>query len=160
MKKIKTYKQLFESNTEININIEEMVRGYIHSALWTEELDSEYGIDDFTKEEIEYIRKDVIVFINRVKEIIKKINGDEIIPFINKYSSDSFGHDLWLTRNGHGTGFWDRKELDIAFTPSKNPYDKEYILGDVLTAIANEMGESELYFEKPDKDKQIKRFNL
>ncbi len=21
------------------------------------------------------------------------------------------GHDLWLTRNGHGTGFWDRPEV-------------------------------------------------
>ena len=21
---------------------------------------------------------------------------------------DSFGHDIWLTRNGHGVGFWDR----------------------------------------------------
>lgn len=21
------------------------------------------------------------------------------------------GHDLWLTRNGHGTGFWDRPEI-------------------------------------------------
>lgn len=24
----------------------------------------------------------------------------------------SFGHDLYLTLQGHGTGFWDRKELD------------------------------------------------
>lgn len=23
----------------------------------------------------------------------------------------AFGHDLWLTLGGHGTGFWDRKEL-------------------------------------------------
>lgn len=21
------------------------------------------------------------------------------------------GHDFWLTRNGHGTGFWDRPEI-------------------------------------------------
>jgi hypothetical protein len=24
----------------------------------------------------------------------------------------AFGHDLWLTSQGHGTGFWDRDELD------------------------------------------------
>ena len=23
-------------------------------------------------------------------------------------SAEQFGHDTWLTRNGHGTGFWDR----------------------------------------------------
>lgn len=22
------------------------------------------------------------------------------------------GHDFWFTRNGHGVGFWDRRELD------------------------------------------------
>lgn len=25
----------------------------------------------------------------------------------------AFGHDYWLTRQGHGTGFWDRTELEI-----------------------------------------------
>lgn len=25
---------------------------------------------------------------------------------------DSLGHDLWLTAAGHGTGYWDRPELD------------------------------------------------
>jgi hypothetical protein len=25
-----------------------------------------------------------------------------------RYSWTQFGHDLWFTRNGHGTGFWDR----------------------------------------------------
>ena len=24
----------------------------------------------------------------------------------------AFGHDLWLTSQGHGVGFWDREELD------------------------------------------------
>jgi len=24
----------------------------------------------------------------------------------------AFGHDLWLTTMGHGTGFWDREELE------------------------------------------------
>ena len=28
------------------------------------------------------------------------------------YSESQAGHDLWLTSNGHGSGFWDRNELD------------------------------------------------
>lgn len=40
------------------------------------------------------------------------------------------GHDLWLTRNGHGAGFWDRD------------YGK---LGDILTDAAHAMGECYLY---------------
>ena len=27
-------------------------------------------------------------------------------------AADCLGHDLWLTAAGHGTGFWDREELD------------------------------------------------
>jgi hypothetical protein len=30
---------------------------------------------------------------------------------IRVYSPEQLGHDLWLTRNGHGAGFWDRKEI-------------------------------------------------
>lgn len=40
------------------------------------------------------------------------------------------GYDFWLTRNGHGAGFWDR-DLDA--------------LGDRLTAIAEQMGGRDLY---------------
>lgn len=39
------------------------------------------------------------------------------------------GHDFWLTRNGHGAGYWDRG-LDT---------------GDVLTSAAKTFGSSNLY---------------
>lgn len=42
-------------------------------------------------------------------------------------------HDFWLTRNGHGAGFWDRTELDA---------DE---LGDRLTVLAKEFGAVDLY---------------
>jgi hypothetical protein len=30
---------------------------------------------------------------------------------LRQYSAEQVGHDLWLTRNGHGAGFWDRPEV-------------------------------------------------
>lgn len=27
------------------------------------------------------------------------------------YSEEHAGHDFWMTRNGHGVGFWDRRDL-------------------------------------------------
>lgn len=45
------------------------------------------------------------------------------------------GHDLWLTRNGHGTGFWDRPEL---YGPD---------LSNILTAMARAMGGYDVTFE-------------
>jgi len=34
----------------------------------------------------------------------------QLIPreWIKDWDVGQLGHDLWLTRNGHGTGFWDR----------------------------------------------------
>lgn len=43
-------------------------------------------------------------------------------------SLDQAAHDLWLTRNGHGTGFWDRPEI----------YGEA--LAAELTRVANAMG--------------------
>jgi len=45
------------------------------------------------------------------------------------YTLERAGHDFWLTRNGHGAGFWDRNELDGDG------------LGDALTSAAKGFGE-------------------
>lgn len=44
------------------------------------------------------------------------------------------GHDFWLTRNGHGAGFWDRSALDAGD------------LGDALTEVAKRYGQADSYF--------------
>lgn len=51
---------------------------------------------------------------------------------------EQMGHDLWLTRNGHGCGFWDRPELygqapaDLFTRISKaiGSHDAEFIEGE------------------------------
>jgi hypothetical protein len=43
---------------------------------------------------------------------------------------DAIGHDFWLTRNGHGAGFWDRGLGE---------------LGDFLTKMSKPFGEATLY---------------
>lgn len=57
-----------------------------------------------------------------------EIDIREIYP-----NPEQIGHDIWLTRNGHGAGFWDRKEI----------YGNH---ADLFTAMARAMGyhESEL----------------
>jgi hypothetical protein len=49
------------------------------------------------------------------------------------YDSQRAGHDFWLTRNGHGAGFWDRSELEAGD------------LGDKLSTIARRFGSCDLY---------------
>ena len=33
------------------------------------------------------------------------------ICYLSDDQLEQAGHDFWLTRNGHGTGFWDRKDF-------------------------------------------------
>lgn len=49
---------------------------------------------------------------------------------------DCMGHDFALTRNGHGTGFWDRGYGDA---------------GDILTDACKPYGEHNLYVDADDK---------
>lgn len=47
--------------------------------------------------------------------------------------AERFGHDFWLTRNGHGAGFWDRGlgKLGTQLTELCKPYGSTYAyLGD------------------------------
>ena len=45
-------------------------------------------------------------------------------------SPESIGHDIWLTRKGHGAGFWDRGLGDI---------------GEKLTQACRDLGDTSLY---------------
>jgi len=90
------------------LTIEEMLEAYITCALWSTNdnaddsggvpLDANYSNEDLTPECRAAMREDVAKFLSENRADI----GD-------KYSQA--GHDYWLTRNGHGCGFWDRPEL-------------------------------------------------
>lgn len=91
-----------------------IVRGYLECALWAstdehgEPLDAVFGIDDFADEAIELASTVCALFIAE--------NADDCIAYRDERAHDPsqgtvdayLGHDLWLTRNGHGAGFWDR----------------------------------------------------
>lgn len=34
------------------------------------------------------------------------------LAYARNYEADQAGRDFWYTRNGHGVGYWDRKELE------------------------------------------------
>lgn len=53
---------------------------------------------------------------------------------LGQFDQAQIGHDLWLTRNGHGAGFWDRPEV----------YGEENAR--ILTLMARAMGEHHAEF--------------
>jgi hypothetical protein len=93
-------------------DVDAILRGYVECALWstmdestdesgegnpTDALDALYGYDDIDAETLAGMRADIVDFLTLVYA------GDLV-----GIDPEQIGHDFWLTRNGHGAGFWDR----------------------------------------------------
>ncbi len=82
-------------------------------------LDDHFGFDDFTVKSLRKAQADCDAFFDALESA-------GIAECAAQYADDGrIAHDFWLTRNGHGAGFWD------------GDYDGgENDIGDALTAIA------------------------
>jgi hypothetical protein len=88
------------------LELDDFTTQYLETALWSSTdnaddsggapLDDNFGIEDFTKVAL----KEAIGDCKAFQEYSKLWEADE-------KSDSSAGHDFWLTRNGHGAGFWD-----------------------------------------------------
>lgn len=119
----------------------DFLRGYLECALWSsndpdteEPLDSIYGIDDIDPETREVAREDCAVFGRAL--------GYKLMEFGKMTGRDdaSLGHDFWLTRNGHGAGYWDR----YLETESGSDRDRVKALGEELSEKTNYFGAIDL----------------
>lgn len=115
-------------------NIDSFTTGYIDCALWSShdgdrESLEEFSIHDINENTLNEMIQDCKKFQKENKELLEQ--AYKIKPERNESYSGS-GHDFWLTRNFHGTGFWDRNLGDI---------------GDKLTEKCKEYGEAYLYVE-------------
>lgn len=112
-------------------DLEDMTAAYLECALWTasdeceQPLDQTYPyISDFTSETAERAKRVCEAFLTLYGQYIEQAIADVDGPACDYAQA---GHDLWLTRNGHGTGFWDR---GIGYA------------GDKLTEAAKTLGEA------------------
>jgi len=139
-------------------DINEILNGYIECALWTEEErlqqetnheeenddgdDDDDEIEKFIKLQNNFNNKDFNVFVSDDIDVDSKIDAYlDIKKFINtagKVAVDEaisenglfkLGMDIWFTRNGHGSGFFDHS------------YENE----DVLIRAGNKLGPKDLY---------------
>jgi hypothetical protein len=113
------------TNTEF-YDIDTILDHYITCALWSStEGDEGTPMDsldaELAPEAKEAMRKDCAAFVALIDEL-----G---IDATQNWGAEQLGHDLWLTRNGHGAGFWDRGHDE----------------GDALASAARSMGQCDLY---------------
>lgn len=84
-----------------------ILTAYLACALWSsngddgEPLDKIYGIVDFAPAAVVQAEKELADFLAYCDEV-------GLNPFA-ELDAEQVGHDFWLTRNHHGTGFWDRR---------------------------------------------------
>lgn len=103
------------------------VRAYLECALWASTyddgspMDDDSTIQDLADDVLADALHDIATFEEMAADLLSEAALD----------SEQVGHDLWLTRNRHGAGFWDRG------LPSK--------IGNGLTALAHSMGSYDLY---------------
>lgn len=81
---------------------------YLETMLWSstdestpqggDPLDKNYSISDISEETKEKTKKDIESFYQKAESA-----GVDL----TKYDDESIGHDFFLTRCGHGAGFWD-----------------------------------------------------
>lgn len=87
-----------------------------------EPLDKNYGLEDIAPKSLAAMQDDCIQF--------RCFRGNARLLRESSLSDEQAGHDFWLTRNGHGAGFWDRGLGDI---------------GEMLSAAAKSFGSADLY---------------
>lgn len=80
-------------------------------------LDDRFSVEDISQEFKEQAQKD----FDKLLALCSKENlfGNEELT---KDDLEQIGHDFWLTRNGHGAGFW----------------DGDYVNGDAITKIVKD----------------------
>ena len=95
--------------------LDAFTRAYVKAALWStndesdesggEPLDENYSASDIAPETMELIVEDCNDFQQRYSELLADSGiGDA-----------RAGHDFWLSRGGHGTGFFDEDTIDEEF---------------------------------------------
>ena len=149
------FEEIYESvmNESTTNDVDIMLKHYLTTALWSSidvnskdesNLDDKYDIDDFSKNAYNKSKNDCKQFLTKVETELKKYNKnvDKSEQYTIYNLSDGkhktknrelemLGHNFWLSRNGHGAGFFDGDYVDE--------------MEKILTKVADSMGGVDLY---------------
>lgn len=103
--------------------MDEFIKAYLQAALWSSNNENEdgsaYSIENIAEESVAEAIKDCNLFRQKAGDLL------------DEYEDSDCGHDFWLTRNGHGAGFWDG--------------DYEQGDGEKLTSLSKEFKDLSVY---------------
>ena len=130
-------------------NIESMVDGYLEAQLGlgldidrqdedgnNPTFDENYDRDDIAVEYVDAVREELSGVVAEHPLAVRMYLAQRRYNRADGSVSAHFGHDFYLTREGHGTGFWDRGLGE---------------LGEYLTKIAKTYGEAAYLWDRDGK---------
>lgn len=123
-------------------NLDRFTLAYIECALWSSSVDFDsdtsfesagYDVSDLSDDLLAHVIEECADFQNDPDTRALLFAAYDRVW----YSDEQAGHDFWLTRNGHGAGFWDRGlgALGDALTRAAKAYGSEdWYLGSMNVA--------------------------
>lgn len=112
---------------------ETMTQAYIEAIYFTETGDNDQPEDD--AELTPLCKAQAFIDCRNFLAAISGTCGEPPVAGFDRLDPAQLGHDLWLTRNGHGTGFWDR-----------NPDVYSHANATLFTRLAKAIGEHDAEF--------------
>lgn len=115
-------------NWKILADMDDFTSAYVECALWAETdnsddsggdpLDKNYSPEDIHSATLREIVRECADFQEHNRDLYRELWTDE-----------QAGHDFWLTRQGHGAGFWDRGHGEIGdkLTEASKAYGEVYL---------------------------------
>lgn len=111
-----------------DIELDEFTQGYVACALWVGVRDEEgETVDGYESEDVD---TGTLLTMKRECADFQEANDELLGQYYNHRTREDAGHDFFLTRNGHGAGFWDRGLGEV---------------GDELSDAARVYGDYDLY---------------
>lgn len=90
-------------------DLDSFISGYLECAFWlfqdNEDNPDKLDIDDLSADSLAHIKAECAAFYFRFESDISCEDGPTGNDGSDQYAMA--GHDFFLTRNGHGAGFWD-----------------------------------------------------
>jgi hypothetical protein len=116
------------------VSLADFTRQFFETALWSssdesderggEPMDKNYGVEDFDPTCRKRLEEECAKFWGQVRDDVKL-----------RWDDERAGHHFWLTRCGHGTGFWDG---DYEYEGGEDD-------GGYLTELSKAFGNVDLY---------------
>jgi hypothetical protein len=111
---------------------------YLEAALWSSTgdddrpLDDQFSSSDFSAAAERQAERELEAFMYEVGNAVEGLRAEDREGL--DFDADDIGHDFWLNRNGHGSGFWSHPE-------------KYGPLARVFSELARSAGERSIYVD-------------